>query len=82
MGSNDTKESLSEAESTTLLVALDRGYFEVPRRETLSGLAEELGVPDTEVSERLRRAMTKVFTEHRAMFERQLDEDDHPPPGW
>jgi predicted DNA binding protein len=46
---------LSEKQHDTLVLALERGYFEVPRRTTLGDLAEELGVSDTAVSQRIRR---------------------------
>ncbi|MFC6724259.1 helix-turn-helix domain-containing protein [Halobium palmae] len=51
---------LTEAQSETLALALESGYFEVPRRATLADLAEGLDVSDTAVSQRLRRALSTV----------------------
>lgn len=75
----DDTTVLTEEEANALLTALDSGYFSIPRQEPLSDLADTLGISDTEASRRLRRAMTKVFREHRDRFESQLDEDDRPP---
>ena len=51
---------LTEAQREALVVAWQRGYFEVPRRITLGELANELGISDTAVSQRLRRAHTAI----------------------
>lgn len=48
---------LSAVQRETLGVAFESGYFEVPRRMTLEDLADELGVSDTAVSQRLRRGL-------------------------
>jgi len=48
-----------------LTVAVERGYFETPRQVTLDELADELDVPRSTVSYRLRRAtaeLAKRFT--------------------
>jgi predicted DNA binding protein len=42
------------------MAAHERGYFEVPRRATLSDLAREFGVTEQAISQRLRRAMNAV----------------------
>lgn len=41
--------------------AYDRGYFDVPRRVTLVELAEDLGVSDQSVNERLRRGLHSLI---------------------
>lgn len=46
---------LTDTQRETLLLALERGYFDVPRRVNFVELADELGVSDTAVSQRLRR---------------------------
>jgi predicted DNA binding protein len=56
-----TGESLTAAERETLTRALELGYFEVPRRITLSALAEDLERPDVAVSEELRRGVAVVL---------------------
>lgn len=41
--------------------ALERGYFEVPRRTTLAAVAEELGISEQALSTRLRRGQTNLI---------------------
>ena len=51
-----------------LKIAVERGYFETPREVTLDELAEELDLPRSTVSYRLRRAtaeLAKRFTDHQ-----------------
>jgi predicted DNA binding protein len=63
MSEDDRRDGvpLTPQERAVLLTALDRGYFEVPRRISTVTLAEEVGVSDREVTEHLRRAMAKVL---------------------
>jgi len=49
---------ISPKQRETLDVALAAGYFEVPRRATLADLADELGISEQGVSERLRRGLS------------------------
>ncbi len=53
--------SLSPTERETLVVAVERGYFETPRDETLSSLGDRFEISDTAVSNNLRRAERKLF---------------------
>lgn len=53
---------LSDAQWEALVAALEAGYFEVPRRTTLVELADELGVSDSAVSQRLRRGLSILIT--------------------
>ncbi|MEM4782173.1 MAG: helix-turn-helix domain-containing protein, partial [Halalkalicoccus sp.] len=48
---------LTPVQRETLLLAIERGYYDIPRRCTTLQLAEELGVSDQAVTERLRRAI-------------------------
>lgn len=57
------ERGLTDAQRVTLQVATERGYFEVPRRITLTELAGELDVSDTAVSQRLRRGLSTLLTE-------------------
>jgi predicted DNA binding protein len=57
---NPPLEKLTESQRNTVQLALDKGYFDVPRKTTLVELAEELGVSDQAVSARIRRAMKKL----------------------
>jgi predicted DNA binding protein len=52
---------LTETQRETLEVALEEGYFEIPRGITLAALADELGVSDTAVSQRLRRGLRALL---------------------
>ena len=54
---------LTEEQRETLRLALDEGYFDVPRRINLTELAARLGISDSAVSQRLRRAIGTVLTE-------------------
>ncbi|MDS0282095.1 helix-turn-helix domain-containing protein [Haloarcula onubensis] len=54
--------NISDAQRETLLTALERGYFDVPRGINLTELAEELGISDTAVSQRLRRGMASLLS--------------------
>lgn len=53
---------LTDAQREALLVALEHGYFAVPRRTTLEELAEMLDISDTAVSQRIRRGLTAVLS--------------------
>lgn len=53
---------LTEKQREALEMAWERGYFKVPREVDLVGLAEELGVSDTGVSQRLRRGLDTVLS--------------------
>jgi predicted DNA binding protein len=52
---------LTPIQRRTLALALDRGYFDVPRGVNLTELSEELGVSDTAVSQRIRRGLSTVL---------------------
>lgn len=56
---------LTENQYLTLVIALDRGYYDIPRAVDVGGLAEEFGVSRQAVSERLRRG-------HRTMIKNGL----------
>lgn len=48
---------LTEKQEAVLSVAVEGGYFEVPRGSTLGEVADRLGISEQAASERLRRAM-------------------------
>ncbi|WP_129115565.1 helix-turn-helix domain-containing protein [Halegenticoccus tardaugens] len=54
---------LSENQFTALKAAVDRGYFEVPRKVTQTELATEFEISSQAFSERLRRAIGAVLTD-------------------
>ncbi|MFB6184272.1 MAG: helix-turn-helix domain-containing protein [Haloarculaceae archaeon] len=51
---------LTDEQRRTLAVAYENGYFDEPRRITLEGVADELGISPTAASGRLRRGMKKL----------------------
>ena len=57
---NTVISNLTPAQREMLELALDRGYFAIPRETNLMELAEELGISDQAVNERLRRGTAKV----------------------
>lgn len=68
---DDADFGLTPSQREALTVALDHGYFEVPRRTTLVEIADRLGISDRAVSERLRRGQELVLR-------RTLGDDDAP----
>lgn len=52
---------LTPAQRDTLIMAVEDGYFSVPRETTLDDIAEELGISSQATSERVRRGTEKVL---------------------
>lgn len=57
----DPTYRLTDIQRETLLVALEAGYFDVPRATNLIELAGELGVSDTAASQRIRRGISTLL---------------------
>lgn len=55
-------DTLPNEQQETLALAVNEGYFETPREVTLDELAEQLDVPRSTVSYRLRRAVGEVVS--------------------
>jgi predicted DNA binding protein len=53
----------SQSRAALLRTALTRGYFDYPRKISLTDLALELGVTKSSLSQSLRRALKEVLTE-------------------
>jgi predicted DNA binding protein len=53
---------LSSEQYEALELALERGYFAVPREVTMVELAGELGISDSATSQRLRRGLAQVLS--------------------
>lgn len=51
---------LTERQREALRLAVAEGYYDIPRRCTTKELAEELGISDQAVTERLRRAVAAL----------------------
>lgn len=62
---NRTASQLSEEQQEALRVAIEKGYFDVPREGTLGDVANELDISTQAASERLRRG-------HRQLVEQYL----------
>ena len=52
---------LTPPQGEALKTALEQGYYEIPRRTSLAQIADQLGISDNAVSERLRRGMEYVL---------------------
>jgi predicted DNA binding protein len=52
---------LTEQQHEALRLAVERGYYSIPRETTLADLAEEVGISQQAMSERLRRGTAKVL---------------------
>lgn len=59
--SRTTAFGLSHQQRDALILALERGYFDVPRGITLTEIGNELGISQQAASERVRRAAQKVL---------------------
>jgi len=66
-GTVDEEGPLTDVQRETLYAALDAGYFEIPRAVTLTELADDLGVSDSAVSQRLRRGISALVRRQRSM---------------
>lgn len=69
MGDNGARPELTAWEREVVLTALDCGYFAVPRRTPLVGVADRVGMGDKETLELLHRGIATVLTNHRAELE-------------
>jgi predicted DNA binding protein len=56
--------ALPHEQRATLEAALERGYYETPRAVTLDELADDLGVPRSTLSYRLRQAEARLVGAH------------------
>jgi hypothetical protein len=77
-GLQDSQQfGLSDVQLETLLTALDRGYYSVPRQVNLQELAEPLDVSHQAVSERLRRGVGSLI---RSTVAEQCEDGREPTP--
>jgi predicted DNA binding protein len=53
--------NVTEAQQDALVLALERGYFEIPRETTLEEIAKELEISTQALSTRLRRGITNLI---------------------
>ncbi|WP_101297767.1 helix-turn-helix domain-containing protein [Halegenticoccus soli] len=59
-GAERGRFGLTEEQHETLVAAVERGYFDVPRGVSSEELADELGITHQALSERLRRAQKRL----------------------
>jgi predicted DNA binding protein len=52
---------LTDAQRSALVTAVEGGYFEVPRRTTLTDIGGKLGISEQSVSENVRRGANSVL---------------------
>ena len=55
--------NVSEKQREALVLALEMGYFEIPREATLEAVAERLDISTKAASERLRRGQTNLLND-------------------
>ena len=53
--------STTASQREMVVLAIEHGYFEIPRETSLSELANVFGISDQAASERLRRALTNIL---------------------
>ncbi|ELZ25595.1 bacterio-opsin activator HTH domain-containing protein [Halosimplex carlsbadense 2-9-1] len=53
---------LTERQREAIVLAVEEGYYDIPRDCTTVELAEQLGISDQAVTERLRRAIVRLVT--------------------
>lgn len=70
----DSHASLTKRQQWLLDEAIERGYYDTPRRTTLVDLAEELDIASSTCSEILHRAEERVVKEYRCDDNRGLSE--------
>ncbi len=59
--SQSSRYGLTDEQYETLRLALEAGYYDVPRSVTMDDLASEIGISHQSLSERLRRAHRNVL---------------------
>lgn len=67
------KELLTDTQQDIILTAVERGYYDTPRRCTLTELADTIGVAKSTCSETLHRAEETIIKEFVQRHLRQTD---------
>ena len=66
---DDPQFGLTAAQREALSIAVERGYYDIPRRCSTADLADELGISSQALTERLRRAVANL-TRHTVIAAR------------
>ncbi|WP_254546528.1 helix-turn-helix domain-containing protein [Halomarina pelagica] len=61
-GARELASLLTDRQYRVLSIAVDRGYYEVPRRATLAEVAEAAGLSQSTVGEHLQKAEARVLS--------------------
>jgi len=59
---DNVRYNLTPLQHETLVAAIERGYFEIPRQITLEELSTEFDVSSQALSDRIRRAVHEILT--------------------
>ncbi|MFH5843385.1 helix-turn-helix domain-containing protein [Haladaptatus sp. CMAA 1909] len=65
---------LTEEQYETLIAALEKGYYDIPREISGTDLAADLGISHQALSERLRRGYTNLLTNALVVGENEISE--------
>ncbi|GAA0471767.1 helix-turn-helix domain-containing protein (plasmid) [Halococcus dombrowskii] len=77
------RHNLTEPQHETLALAVEMGYYEVPRDIDAKGLSDELGISHQALSERHRRATKNLVVSALATVDEENDETPKPgSPPW
>ena len=71
VGDSDVDGMLTDAQRETLQKGLEIGYFDVPRRNDLRDLGNELEISDSAASQRLRRGLKTLIVQTVTPKDRQ-----------
>lgn len=69
----DGTDVLTDRQQRFVLAAVERGYYDTPRRCTLTDLAESFGIASSTASELLHRAEGQIVTEFAARLDPAAD---------
>ena len=69
-------DELTDAQREALRMAMDIGYFDIPRENGLEELGSELGISDSAASERLRRGIRSLVPKATAGEVETRSQDD------
>lgn len=69
------RHNLTEAQYETLALAVEKGYYDVPRDTTAKELSDELGISHQALSERHRRATKSLVVSALATIDEEDDDE-------
>lgn len=70
---DDPQFGLTQPQREALVLAVESGYYAIPRRCSTAELADRLGISNQAVTERLRRAITNLAT-HTLLISRSAED--------